>query len=600
MTARAASISVRARGSVLRQLLAYLLRERARLLPVLLCAVFGTLLLASAPYLIGRIIDGVIAPVPGSAMRAQYLLLLAVYVAAALCNFGQTRLMAAVAQRGIGRLRDDLFAHLQRLPVPFFDRRPPGELMSRVTNDMELLATTLNQGMPQLLSSAILLLGTAAFMLHLSPALTLLTVASLALMFTVTRLLARHSRAYVALQQNLLGQLNGQLEEDIGGLATIRLHNAQAVTLQRFDERNRELRGASIRAQIFAGIVGPCMNSCNNLGYVAIVAGGGWLVWHDLAGVGLVAAFLQYARQLERPVNEFANQFNLLQSALAAAERGFAILAEPVETGCDDDPSLARIAGAVEFECVAFAYTAGQPVLRDVSLRAVPGQHIALVGPTGAGKTTLFNLLLRFIEPCAGTIRIDARDTRTIDRQALRRQLGVVLQEPQLFEGSVLDNIRYARPEAELAEVERIVGLLGLDDFIARLPEGYATPLRAGGSNLSQGQRQLLSIARTLLADPAILLLDEATSHLDARSETQVQRALRVLMRGRTCLIIAHRLRTISGADQILLLDGGAVVERGSHAQLLAHGGVYAQLWTAGLSDQDRKFLASSSSDIGP
>lgn len=581
-------------GSAPRRLFAYLRRQPVRLAAVLACVVCGTLALAAGPFVIGRIIDGRAA---GPELAAQCLFLLMVYVFAALCGLGQARGTTDIAQRAVGRLREDVFAHLLRLPAAFMGRSR-GELMSRVTHDMELLATSLQQGLPQLLSSLLLLLATLAFMLHLSPRLAAVTLTCLALTATLTRFAVARSRRCVGEQQRLLGEINGAIEEHVEGLQTIHLHGARAATLAAFDTRNAALRAAAVRAQVVAGCVGPLMNTCSNFGFAVLVAGGAWMVWHELASLGLVAAFLSYARQLERPANEFANQFNLVQAALVGAERAFEILDTAPENTGPRRLTRAQVRGEVEFERVGFAYTEGRPVLCDISLHACPGERIALVGQTGAGKSTLFNLLLQFIEAGSGVIRIDGIDARTLDRRALRRCIGVVAQEPYLFGGTVLDNLRYGNPDAGADEVRRVAALVGLDAAIAQWPQGYATVLRAGGANLSQGERQLLSIARALLADPAILLLDEATGNLDARAEARIQQALALLLRGRTCFAIAHRLDTVRGADQILVLDRGRIVERGRHADLLAAGGEYARLWRA--SVQDRKVLPTSALETGP
>lgn len=584
-----------------RRLLGYLAGGgRWRLGVVLGCILGTTVLLASGPFLIGRIIDRHIVAQRPDGLLQECLLLSVVYGLVGLFGFVQARLMAGIAQGTAGTLRRALFRHVLQLPPASFAQRSSGELISRISLDMDVLAVSLNQGLAQLLSSLILMLVALLFMFSLSPWLALLTLACLSLMFVTTRYLAYRARHHVGRQQQALGLLTGTLQESLAALGIIRLFNARAHFRNGFIQANQQLCRDASRAQVLAGIVGPTMNTCNNLGYALIALAGCWMVWGGVATLGLVAAFLSYSRQLERPVSEFANQFSQLQSAWVGVERAFALLDQPAEVDALSVPAVEILeektlaletwTGELQFDQVHFAYRPAQPVLRGVSFTAGSGEHVALAGVTGAGKSTVFNLLLRFIEPTAGQVRLAGRALDELERHALRRRIGVVLQEPYLFAASVLDNIRYGRPDASLEQVRHVAALLDIEGFISRLPQGYATVLKAGGQDLSRGQRQLLAIARALLAEPSLLLLDEATSNLDRHSEGHVRHALAVLMKGRTCLIIAHRLSTVRNADRILLLDQGRIIEQGNHSQLIALNGHYARLWRAGEDSQDRKF----------
>ncbi|WP_437882398.1 ABC transporter ATP-binding protein [Pseudomonas sp. LRF_L74] len=557
-----------------------------RLAAVAVCLVLSTVLLASAPYLIGRIIDQHILLRRIDDLALSCLALLGVYGTAALCAFVQGRFLADVAQGVSGTLRNRLFTHVLQLPLNTVQQRSAGELISRISLDMETLAISMNQSLGQLFSSLILVLVAFAFMLWLSPSMALLSLSCLVLMFATTRYLAKRARRHVANQQESLARLTGELHESIAGLDVIRQFDAQGRFCEAFALANEQLRSDTSRAQVLAGIVGPSMNTCNNLGYVLIAIAGCWMIDAGSATLGLVATFLAYARQLERPVSEFANQFSQIQSAWVGLERAVALLELQREAGTGTgDVSLN---GALAFEQVSLAYCPGVDVLKDVSFSIKAGEVIALVGASGAGKSTLFNLILRFIEPQRGEIRLGSEPLVRIAPHALRRFVGVVAQQPYLFAASIEDNIRYGRPDAEANEVRRIAVLLGIDDWVRHLPLGYQTPLQAGGKGLSKGQMQLIAIARALLMQPGILLLDEATSNLDRPGNARVARALTALMEGRTCLVIAHRLDTIRHAERILLLDQGRLVEQGSHSELLARSGAYAGLWQAGEADQAR------------
>jgi ATP-binding cassette subfamily B protein len=468
---------------------------------------------------------------------------------------------------------------LQTLPLTFFDGRTHGEILSRMTNDIEIVAQVLSRGVVHFFGSVITLFGALASMLLLSGRLTLTAMVTVPFCFLLTKLVAKRIRAYFLAQQTMLGLLNGHIEEIISAQKTVKAFNHEEQAIADFAILNQELRRTGIRARILSGIVPPLMNLLNNIGYALLAGYGGWLAMQGDITIGVIAAFIQYTRQFSRPVNEIANQYNDIQSALAGAERVFAMMdEEPEPADAPDVQSLATVRGELSFDNVCFSYKDGEPVLRDFTLQVQPGQKIALVGSTGAGKTTVVSLLMRFYEPRQGRICLDGVPITQLPRQCLRQAMAMVLQDTQLFSGTVRDNIRYGRLESSDAEVEAAARTAGADAFISRLPQGYDTILSENGGNLSQGQRQLLSIARAVLADPPVLILDEATSNVDTRTEMCVQRAMIHLMKGRTCLVIAHRLSTIRDADVILVMAGGRIVERGARRELLALRGAYWQL----------------------
>jgi len=568
------------RGTLLR-LWRYLRQQRAALIATAAIVVLNTGLTVLGPYLLGLAIDEALTPGDLPLLVRIGALMLGVYALNALLIWAQTYIMAGAAQRTVRDLRTDLFDHLQELPLRFFDSQPHGDLMSRLTNDVEMINTVLSESVTQLISGLLSLIAIAAAMLWLSPLLAIITLLTTPVLMTLlTRLVAGRTRTAFRAQQSTLGALNGLIEETIGGQRVVKAYGQEARVLAQFDAANQAYRHAATRAQIFAGFMGPLTNFVNNLGLAILGGVGGWLVIQGTTTVGTLASFINYSRQFGRPLNEIANLFNTIQGAIAGAERVFALIDEAPESQ-ETAAALATVKGEVIFEDVSFAYTPAAPVLKGVSLHARPGQTIALVGPTGAGKTTLINLLTRFYDIDAGRILIDGVDIRQFDRYALRRQLGIVLQDTYLFTGTVLENIRYGRLDATDAEVHAAARLANAEQFIHRLPHGYATLLSERASNLSQGQRQLLAIARAILADPRILILDEATSSVDTRTEQQIQEAMLRLMRGRTSFVIAHRLSTIRNADQILVLRNGEIVERGAHSDLLALRGFYHALYTS-------------------
>jgi len=576
-------------GATIRRLWRYLRRRKAALVTgaVLVVATSGLSLLG--PYLLGVAVDRYILPRDLPGLLRLSLLMLAIYAVTSLLMWAQGYVMAQAAQRTVQAIRADLFGALQRLPLRFFDTRSHGDLMSRLTNDVESISQVLTDAVPNIVAGLLTLVGSAAAMLLLSAPLGAVTMATAtALTLAVGRIIAPRTREAFRAQQAALGDLNGYIEETIGGQKVVKAFGREAEAIARFGESNSAMREAGTRAQMLGGFMGPVMNGVHNLSLAVVAFAGGVLAIQGLATVGTIAAFLSYARQFMRPLSDIANLYNAIQGAIAGAERVFEVMDEPPETDAPKaSPADAAETerdipprGEVVFDNVDFSYEPEAPVLRGVSLRARPGETLALIGPTGAGKTTIVNLLTRFYEIDAGRILVDGVDIRDIRKEDLRRRLGIVLQDTFLFTGTVMDNIRYGRLEATDEEVVEAAKLANAHTFIHRLPHGYATPLSERGENLSQGQRQLLAIARAILADPGILILDEATSSVDTRTERHLQEAMRRLMAGRTSFVIAHRLSTIRAADQILVIDQGRIIERGSHNELMAARGFYHRLST--------------------
>ena len=566
--------------STVRRLWEYLKHQKGGLIgtAVLVATTSGVGLLG--PYLMGKAIDEYIltGDLPGLARMA--LLMVGVYVTTSLTTWLQTYVMAGVAHRTVRDIRNDLFAKLQTLSLRFFDQHTHGDLMSRLANDVENISNVLAEGVAQLISSVLSLIGVAAMMFVLNVRLAVVSLVAIPLMIFLSKWIATHTRRGFREQQQTLGALNGIIEETVTGQRVVKAYVRERAVVEEFETANRKLQHASTSAQIFAGLLGPMTNFVNNVS-LAIVAGvGGWMTIRGLATVGTIASFVNYAREFGRPLNQIANLYNSVQSALAGAERVFEILDEiPELADAPNAQPLEEIRGEVIFDDVCFGYEEDVPVLKHVSLHAAPGQAVALVGPTGAGKTTIVNLLTRFYDIDGGHIRIDGQDIRDVQKASLRRQLGIVLQDTYLFSESVMENIRYGRLDATDEEVIAAARLANADLFIRRLPQGYDTPLSERGSNLSQGQRQLLAIARAVLANPGILVLDEATSSVDTRTEVRIQEAMLRLMEGRTSFVIAHRLSTIRDADKILVVNDGRIIERGTHEELLAKGGFYRNLY---------------------
>jgi len=562
-----------------RRLWAYLDRQKGVLIAVAVLVCVGTGLDLCGPYLMGRAIDDHILAGDLPGLFRLLLLMLLIYVAASAVRWVEARTMAAVSQRAVRDIREDLFASVQTLPLRFFDSRPHGELMSRLTNDVENISMVLSHGVSQLAASILSMAGIALAMLLINRPLAIVSLLSVPLMAGLTRWISRRTLKGFRAQQQSLGDLNGLIEETVTGARVVKAFSREQAAIRDFDLANRKLQCDASRAQTFALVLAPLTNFVNNLGFAVVVCAGGWMATHDLVTVGIIATFISYTRRFGRPLNQIANLYNGIQGALAGAERVFETLDESPESNPVDAHRLGTVGGRVVFSDVSFGYEPDVPVLKDVRFHVQPGQTVALVGPTGAGKTTIVNLLTRFYDIDDGTITIDGQDISHISREDLRRRLGIVLQDTFLFSSTVMENIRYGRLDATDGEVVSAARLANANQFVHRLPQGYDTPLSERGGNLSQGQRQLLAIARAILADPGILILDEATSSIDTRTEAHIQEAMLRLMEGRTSFVIAHRLSTIRNADNILVIDNGEIVERGTHTELLSRQGFYHRLY---------------------
>jgi ATP-binding cassette subfamily B protein len=540
------------------------------------------------PYLIGVAIDQFITGKDPAGLGRIALWMLAVYAFNNLFQAVAGWLMADISQRGLQLLRRDLFARLQILPVRFFDRNPAGELMSRLTNDIDAINTAVAQNITALAASVLSMGGilVAMFLLDWRLALVSLVVVPITVWFT--NFVARYTRTGFERLQRHLGELNGVMEETLSGQKVISAFRRNSTVVAAFRARNAEVYRAGIYANTYALLLMPLTTVLGNFFVIVIAAFGGFLALQGYVSVGLIAAFINYAQNFVNPVRQLANLYNTVQAALAGAERVFEIIDTAPEP--EDPPGAAApdtIRGDVRFEHVDFSYNPGTPVIRDMSLEAEAGRTIALVGPTGAGKTTIINLIMRFYELDGGRIAVDGTDIRDIRKDFLRRRLGIVLQDMFLFSTSVMDNIRYGRINASDEEVYRAAKIADADHFIRQLPQGYGTVLSERAGNLSQGQRQLLAIARAVIGDPNILILDEATSSVDTRTEVRIQKALLRLMQGRTSFVIAHRLSTIRDADCVLVIQGGQIVERGTHQELLDRRGVYHRLYISQFKGQE-------------
>jgi ATP-binding cassette, subfamily B, fatty acid transporter len=521
-------------------------------------------------------------------------LALTLYVLAALLLWGQARLLNVTLQRTMVGLRSDIEDKVHRLPLAFFDGRQRGELLSRVTNDVDNLQTSLSMTISQLLTLVLTAVAVLAMMVSISPLLALITLLTVPLSLLATRAIARRSRRLFVAQWTRTGRLNAHIEETYSGFTVVKTFGHQAAAQQRFRELNDDVYQASFGAQFTSGLVSPATTLVGNLGYVAVAVVGGLQIAAGQITLGSIQAFVQYVRQFTTPVNQMAGMYNTLQSGVASAERVFDLLDEPEETSETPNREGAAIVvspngqgptGRVEFDHVSFAYRAGIPVIEDVSLVAEPGSTIAIVGPTGAGKTTLVNLLMRFYDVDSGRILVDGIDIATMSRQTLRSRIGMVLQDTWLFDGTIAENIAYGRPEASAEEVAQAAQAAHVDLFVSRLPAGYQTRVSNDGGNISAGEKQLITIARAFLSGPQLLILDEATSSVDTRTEALIARATRELRQDRTSFIVAHRLSTIRDANRILVMRAGTIVEQGSRDELMAAGGEYFRMTRSALPE---------------
>nr|WP_251032536.1 ABC transporter ATP-binding protein [Mesobacillus foraminis] len=558
----------------------YLSVHKGLLSGVLLMVVMSSALGLLGPYIIGHTIDTHLAVKSTDGLGWVLTVLGAVYLLHSVSLWLQNYWMIGIAQETVYTMRTQLFAKLHWLPIRFFDKRQYGELMSRVTNDIENVSSTLNSSVIQIFSSILTLIGTLSVMLWLSPLLTVITMIIVPLMFVGMKwITSRTGRLYKEQQKNL-GDLNGFIEETISGQKIIKTFSQEQKVISEFLVKSENLKQAGYWAQVYTGFIPKLMNMLNNLSFTIVAAAGGIFALNGMVSIGTIVIFTEYARQFTRPLNDLSNQFNTLLSAVAGADRVFDILDEQEEASDEKQAiDLSMLKGEVEFDEVSFSYDGDEDTVQHISFRASPGESVALVGPTGAGKSTIINLITRFYEPGKGRILIDGHESRSIKRESLRSHMAFVLQDSFLFEGTVRENIRYGRLDASDEEVEQAAIAANAFNFIKRMPEGFDTLLKQDGSGISQGQRQLLSIARAILADPSILILDEATSSIDTITELKIQEGLKRLMKGRTSFIIAHRLNTIQQSDQILVIESGRIIEKGSHDELLRKKGFYHGLY---------------------
>ena len=576
----------------MKKLMGYLTQYKIGLLLVVIFAIGSTIFNIAGPKILGKatteLFHGLISKVSGESgidfdKIAKILIgLMCLYVCSALFSFIQGYIMTGVSQKLTYRMRKEISEKIDRLPMGYFDKMTHGEILSRITNDVDTLSQSLNQSATQVITSVATIIGVLVMMLSISPLMTVIAILILPLSMGLIGMIVKRSQRYFKEQQEYLGYVNGQVEEVYGGHNIVKAFNKEDDVIDEFDRDNDRLYRSAWKSQFLSGMMMPIMQFVGNLGYVAVVILGGYLAIKKTIEVGDIQSFIQYVRNFTQPIQQVAQVANMLQSTAAASERVFEFLEEPEEEAAPENPVvLKNPEGAVEFEHVHFGYNPEHTIIHDFSVKVEPGQKIAIVGPTGAGKTTMVKLLMRFYDVSGGSIKVDGHDIREFDRGELRRMFGMVLQDTWLFKGSIEDNIRYGKLDATREDVVKAADAAYAHRFIQTLPGGYGMELNEEASNVSQGQKQLLTIARAILADPKILILDEATSSVDTRTEVRIQKAMDNLMKGRTSFIIAHRLSTIRDADLILVMKEGDIVEMGRHEELLAKNGFYADLYNS-------------------
>ncbi|MFC4386376.1 ABC transporter ATP-binding protein [Gracilibacillus marinus] len=559
----------------------YMATDRWMFWLVILFVVFSSILSLLGPYYIGVAVDVITGTKSTIPFHQILLILVGIFVLHSVTLALQNYWMIDIAQHTVYGIRKQLFSHVLTLPMMFFQRTQSGDVMSRLTNDIDNVSRTLNTAVIQVTTSILTLIGTLIVMYLLSPLLTAMTLTIVPLMYFGMKWITKRTGKYFKEQQKALGEMNGFLEESLSGHTMVKLFHQEYRVMDTFEKKNKELRDVGYWAQVYSGFIPKLMNTLNNFSFAIIVGIGGFIALstnQTTVSIGIIVTFSTYARQFTRPLNDLANQFNTILSAVAGAERVFEIVDEDKEETSVDKIEMKKLDGEVVFDQVSFAYNKEEPILKNISFYAKKGESIALVGPTGAGKTTIISLLARFYEEDEGTIWMDGQDAKTLSNESIRKELGIVLQDAYLFDTTIRENIRYGKLDASDKEVEHAAKLANAHSFIEQLPNQYDTMLEGNGHSISQGQRQLISIARAMLRNPSILILDEATSSIDTITELKITDALKRLMKGKTSFIIAHRLNTIEEADQILVLQDGTIIERGNHQSLLAQKGFYANL----------------------
>lgn len=561
----------------LKRLMGYFVSEKKMLFLLMLAVVVVVACSVYAPKLQSNAIDA-IAGRQWDKLSPILIVMVIIYIIHSICTYMQSKLSAVLSQNIVSRMRKDLFLNIVNLPIRYLDANSHGDIMSRMTNDIENISTTVSQSMSSLFSGILTVIGTVVMMVVLCPRLAALSCVTVILTIVATKLLSKEMRFFFKKRQVILGQLNGNVEEMVTGYRTVVAYNRQNAVVKDFDNVSDELTRVGIIAEILGGSMGPVMNVVNNVGFVIIAAFGGYFAINNIISIGVISAFIVYARQFGRPIDELAQIYGQIQTAVAGAERVFEVMDEPLEDK-SGKKNMDDLKGIIRFKNVNFSYTKEKQVLYDFNLEVKAGQKVALVGSTGSGKTTVVNLLMRFYDVDSGEIQIDDVNIKDIDCDSLRRNTAIVLQDTVLFADSIENNLRYSNSSATDEQMYMAARMSNCDSMIRKMPQGYDTQLMSEGENISQGQRQLLSIARAFLAQPKILILDEATSSVDTRTEKHIQDAMVKLMKDRTSLIIAHRLSTIQDADLIVVMDEGRIAETGSHANLLAKKGKYYQLY---------------------